>query len=278
MRYRPVGRLSVVSLLTAVLAVAVAAVWSTEPAAPGAASPDRPATAPVAPSKAPSTAPTTLPAGEPLLQVWSDGIYLLHSEPSPWFILWEDGTMFRRLNGRLYRAQLPPAEVARLVRAVREAGLFNPPTYVMIVRPDAGSQTIGARDGVRRVRLTYDGIYDGAGAGTTRPPLEPDAAGGRRAAPPVARDAQRDRRRCPRPPRPRPRRAEGRVPDDSATVRAACGFARRAGCYSALWQLPCTVKGHPEERQRRGIPGRGSALPSRDPSGRIAPLGMTLRG
>jgi hypothetical protein len=120
---------------------------------------------PAPPSRAIAAAATTDPtiaAGEPILQLWKDAIYLLDSKPSLMFALWADGTTVHHVNGRMYRGQLRPSELEALQQTFRNAGLFDVPADVLWVGPDAGSWTIVARDGDRRVRLTYDSGYDGA--------------------------------------------------------------------------------------------------------------------
>src|SRR4051812_10873007 len=69
------------------------------------------------PSTRPATEPS-FPAGDPVVQYWDGGLYHLDTKPLPLFVAWNDGTVICRVRNQLYRGQISPQEVAKLLERI----------------------------------------------------------------------------------------------------------------------------------------------------------------
>ena len=93
----------------------------------------------------------------PVAQVWNGGTGLAGIEPWLVFAAWADGTVVRRIDGKLRVGSVAPARIAELQADIRKGGFFQPPLQFGLVRPDGPELRIAAADGDARMVLSYEG-------------------------------------------------------------------------------------------------------------------------
>ncbi len=92
----------------------------------------------------------------PVVTFWENGDFRQGRAPTILFAIWRDGSVLRRVSGRLYIGKVTTLEEKQLIDSLEVAGLEQSPISTGAIYPDGPSYLLWAYLNGQEIALTHD--------------------------------------------------------------------------------------------------------------------------